>query len=119
MIYIVFLSYVFAPNFLELSETALFDLMAIVTPILPLLLIAAAISAQFSAAVADTSGSGGLLTELTRWRILSRTGYAVLVKVGLCLTSTLSVFEIIGYASRAFALDYALQAFFCRKRCIV
>ena len=109
----------FAPNTLELSETAIIDLMAIVTPILPLLLIAAAISAQFSAAVADTSGSGGLLTELTRWRISSRAGYAVLVIVGLCLTWTLSVFEIIGYASRAFALYYALQAFYRRKRCIV
>lgn len=77
MIYIVFLSYVFAPNTLELSVTAIIDLLAIVAPILPLLLIAAAISAQFSATVADTSGSGGLLTELTRGRISSRARYAI------------------------------------------
>lgn len=111
MIYVVFLSYVFAPNTLELSETAIIDLMVIVAPILPLLLIAAAISAQFSAAVADTSGSGGLLAELTLGRLSPRAGYAVLVLVGLVLTWTLSVFEIIGYASRAFALYYAIQAF--------
>lgn len=115
MIYIVFLSYVFAPNTLELSVTAIIDLLAIVAPILPLLLIAAAISAQFSATVADTSGSGGLLTELTRGRISSRARYAILVTVSLCLTWTLSVFEIIGYALRAFALYYALQAFIAAK----
>lgn len=35
--------------------------------------------------------------------------------VSLCLTWTLSVFEIIGYALRAFALYYALQAFIAAK----
>ena len=69
MIYILLLSYVFPAGTLILSETAIIDLMQVVAPILPLLLIAAAISAQFSAAVADTGGSGGLMTELTRGRI--------------------------------------------------
>jgi len=115
MIYIVFLSYLFAPGTIELSETAIIDLMAIVAPILPILLIAAALSAQFSAAVADTSGSGGLMTELTSGRISARGGYAILVGFGLVLTWALSVFEIISYASRAFAFYYALQAAIAAK----
>jgi len=115
MIYIIFLSYVFIPENLELSETAIIDLMAIVAPILPLLLIVAAISAQFSAAVADTGGSGGLIAELTKGRIPPRAGYAVLVTMGLTLTWAMSVFEIISYASRAFGFYYALQAFIAAK----
>ena len=36
--------------------------------------------------------------------------YAMLAVIGLVLTWTLNVFEIISYASRAFAIYYALQA---------
>jgi hypothetical protein len=68
------------------------------------------LSAQFSAAVADTGGSGGLIEELTRNRVTARQAYVLLVGVGLVLTWTLDVFEIISYASRAFAIYYALQA---------
>ncbi|MWD27908.1 hypothetical protein E0K89_010525 [Aquicoccus sp. SCR17] len=110
MVYILLLSYVFAQGTLKLSETAIIDLMEIVAPILPILLIFAAISAQFSAAVADTGGSGGLLAELTRRRLSPRGGYLLLTVVGLVLTWVASVFEIISYASRAFAAYYALQS---------
>ncbi|MBL4646442.1 MAG: hypothetical protein JKY99_08295, partial [Rhizobiales bacterium] len=37
-------------------------------------------------------------------------GYAILAAVGLVLTWTSGVFEIISYASRAFAVYYSLQA---------
>lgn len=110
MVYIGLLSYVFNSGQLELDETAIIGMMEIVAPILPVLLVAAALSAQFSAAVADTSGSGGLIAEMTRGRISQRQGYAVLVAFGLVLTWTANVFEIISYASRAFAFYYALQA---------
>lgn len=108
--YIGLLSFAFAPGTLDLHETAIIDLMQIVAPILPVLLVFAALSAQFSAAVADTGGSGGLLSELTGGRIPPRAGYAILVGIGLALTWGMSVFEIIGYASRAFALYYAIQS---------
>jgi hypothetical protein len=115
MIYIAILSYVFIPENLELSETAIIDLMVVVAPILPLLLIVAAISAQLSAAVADTGGSGGLIAELTKRRITPKASYGLLVGIGLILTWAMSVFEIISYASRAFAFYYALQAFIAAK----
>lgn len=115
MVYILLLSYAFDPGTMKLKETAIIDLMAVVAPILPLLLITAAISAQFSAAVADTGGSGGLINELTRGRISARVGYALVVTIGLVLTWAMSVFEIISYASRAFAIYYAIQAFIAAK----
>lgn len=110
MIYILLLSYAFDPIGLQLEETAIIDMMAVVSPVLPMLLVTAALSAQFSAAVADTSGSGGLIVELTRQRISARQAYAILVLLGLLMTWIFDVFQIISHASRAFALYYALQA---------
>ena len=110
VVYILLLAYVFAPDALDFSETAIIDMMEIVAPILPFLLIIAALSAQFSAAIADTSGAGGLVEELTAQRLQPRHAYAALVGVGLVLTWAADVFLIIAYASRAFALYYGLQA---------
>jgi hypothetical protein len=110
MVYILLLTFALPPSTDKLTETAIVDMMAVVAPVLPLLLVAAALSAQFSAALADTGGSGGLITELTGGRISARQGYVALVMAGLALTWSANVFEIIAYASRAFALYYALQA---------
>lgn len=110
MIYILLLAFAFEAHGQKLTETAIVDMMSIVAPILPALLVAAALAAQFSAAVADTSGSGGLILELTDNRVSERVGYAILTVIGLTLTWSANVFEIISYASRAFALYYMLQA---------
>ncbi|WP_439124539.1 hypothetical protein [Marivita sp.] len=110
LIYIVLLAYAFAPGTMSLDETSIIDMMQIVAPILPVLLVAAALSAQFSAAVADTSGSGGLIAEISNNRVPPRLAYTLLVGAGLFLTWSLNIFEIISYASRAFAAYYALQA---------
>ncbi len=110
IIYISLIAYMFAPNAFGFSETAIIDMMAIVSPILPALLIIAALSAQFSAALADTGGSGGLIAELTNNRISPKYAYLLLVFIGLILTWSADIFGIISYASRAFALYYAIQA---------
>lgn len=111
MSYILLLAYVFNRGELRLSETAIIDLVKVVAPILPTLLVAAALAAQFSAAVADTSGSGGLMEELTRGWMSRRGGYALLVAIGLALTWSANIFQIISYASKAFAAYYCIQAF--------
>lgn len=110
VVYVGLLAFAFTPDELPFGETAIVDLMGLVAPILPLLLVAAALSAQFSAAIADTGGAGGLFVELSGKRISARQAYAVLVGVGLVLTWTADLFEIIAYASRAFATYYAIQA---------
>lgn len=109
-VYILLLTYALEASVTALDETAIIDLLEIVAPVLPVLLIVAALSAQFSAAIADTSGSGGLLSEVTKGRISANATYALLVGLGLLLTWTANVFEIISYASRAFAIYYALQS---------
>ena len=108
--YILLLAFVFERDQLALTETAIVDMMHIVAPILPLLLVAAALAAQFSAAVADTSGAGGLIAELSGGKLTPRQAYALLTAIGLYLTWSADVFEIIAHASRAFAAYYAVQA---------
>ncbi|MCF6444289.1 hypothetical protein [Nereida sp. MMG025] len=110
VVYIVLLTYAFDAGSLSLDETAIIALMQVVAPILPLLLVVAALSAQFSAAIADTSGSGGLVYEMSNGRVPEKLAYALLVGIGIALTWTANIFEIISYASRAFALYYAIQS---------
>ncbi len=110
LIYIGLIAYLFTPDEAQLSETAIIDMMRIVAPILPALLVAAALAAQFSAAVADTGGAGGLVQELTGGKVTVRRAYALLVGAGVALTWASDIFSIIAYASRAFALYYAVQS---------
>jgi hypothetical protein len=116
--YIILLSMSFKSGSFPLTETAIIDLMTGVSVILGPLLIVAALAAQLSAAVADTSGAGGLLQELSGGRMGSRTGYLALAIVGLFLTWRANVFEIVSYASRAFAFYYAVQSALATARAI-
>lgn len=110
MIYVGLLTFSLPVDMADLSETAIIDITARVAMVLPPLLVAAAIAAQFSAAVADTAGAGGLIGELTGGRIRTHWAYAILTLAGLGLTWGADVFQIISYASRAFAAYYAIQS---------
>ena len=111
-IYILFvaLTTVLFNNIHQINEATVIDLCRIVAPVLPGLLIIAAIMSQFSAAVADTAGSGGLLSEATKKRITVNNSYLLISLIAVTLTWITNVFEIITIASKAFALYYALQA---------
>lgn len=110
LVYITLLTYSLRPSEQLLSETAIIDMMVVIAPILPGLLIAAALSAQLSAAIADTGGAGGLFSEASKGRITPKLGYVIVAAAGVAITVSSGVFEIISYASRAFAAYYALQA---------
>lgn len=108
--YILLMSYIFRPEDIPLEESAIIDMMAMVAPILPVLLIAAALAAQFSAAIADTGGCGGLVEEHSDKKLSARQTYLIVTLAGIALTWMSDIFTIISYASRAFAFYYALQA---------
>ena len=80
-----------------------------VAVVLPTLLVIAAIGSQFSAAVADNSGAGGLVADLTHHKLPMRYVYLLIMLVTVVLTWETNVNQIISYASRAFALFYMLQ----------
>jgi hypothetical protein len=89
--------------------TAIISMTAPVALVLPLLLSIAAIGSQFSAAVADSAGAGGLIEEVTHHKLPMRYVYLLILFVTVALTWETNVNEIISYASRAFALYYFLQ----------
>lgn len=111
VVYVILLTYSLPVPADEVSETEIIQLMGQVSVALPLLLVAAALAAQFSAAIADTGGAGGLLEEVSRKALSERQGYFLVCIVGLLLTWVADVFTIIVIASRAFAFYYAVQAY--------
>lgn len=110
-IYVVFLALVtvlFEPG-TGADVTAIIRMVGPVAAVLPALLVVAAVGSQFSAAVADASGAGGLIEEITGKRMPVRYTYLLILAVTLALTWQTDVTVIIAYASRAFALFYTLQ----------
>jgi hypothetical protein len=92
------------------NEAAIIDLMKHVSLILPFLLIIAAAFSQFSAAVADTLSGGGIIREESQKRLPARVGYALIAIGAGLLVWNVDIFEIVAYASRAFAFYYFTQA---------
>ncbi len=94
----------------RVDETAVIDLAARAAWILGPMLVLAAIMSQFSAAVADTVGAGGLVEEESGRRVPERKAYALVTGLGIVLVWSANLCEIIALASRAFALYYLLQS---------
>ena len=110
-IYLVFiaLATVLFRNDFGADVAAIIKMAAPVAVILPVLLTTAAIGSQFSAAVADSEGAGGLIEDVTGKRLPIRYAYLLIMIVTLTVTWETDVNVIIAYASRAFALYYFLQ----------
>ncbi|WP_019962463.1 hypothetical protein [Woodsholea maritima] len=92
------------------AETVIIERLGVLSPIVPALLIMAALASQSSAAVADLNGAGGLIYETSKKRISVAWGNLLTAGLALVLTWVADIFEIITYASKAFVLYYALQA---------
>jgi hypothetical protein len=110
-IYLVFvaLATVLLDALPAVTETGIISLSERVSFTLPILLVVGAAGSQFSAAVADTIGSGGLVEEATSGRVRRQVTYATVAGLAIALLWLSHIFAVISYASRAFALYYALQ----------
>ncbi len=93
----------------ESGVAAIVDMVRPVSFVLPLLITVGALASQSSAAVADAIGAGGLLNDITKGRIPVRYTYPWIATVSAIVTWETDVFSLIAFASRCFALYYALQ----------
>lgn len=111
VIYVIFISSTLTAfnNIHTLGETTVIDVCRTIAPVLPWLLIIAALMSQFSAAVADTIGSGGLLAEASRQKVSVNGSYLMITLIGVMLTWATDIYAIITIASKAFAVYYAIQ----------
>jgi hypothetical protein len=89
--------------------TAIVHLSGGIAPVLPALLTITAIGSQFSAAAADDAGCSGLLESFFRRLFAARWDYVFVSIAAVILTWLTNIYEIISFASRAFAFYYALQ----------
>ncbi len=92
------------------DETAIIEITSYVAPVLPYLLVLAALMSQLSAGIADTVGAGGLVVEESGGRIIERHAYPVLVAFSIALIWAFDIFQVISIASRTFAFYYMMQA---------
>ncbi len=92
------------------DETAIIGLARLISPVLPILLVVAAVMSQFSASVADTIGGGGLMSENTGKKLNNRRSYLIITFAAILLVWTADIFQLISIASRAFAFYYLLQS---------
>ncbi len=90
------------------TDTAIIDLSGKISRILPFSLVVAAVLSQFSAAIADTIGAGGLLNDL-KSKFPPRVIYLPILFGSLGLVWLTNVFQIVAIASRFFAFYYALE----------
>lgn len=111
VIYLIFLALVTVlfHEGLGSDVTAIITMVRPVAIVLPLMLSIAAIGSQFSAAVADSAGAGGLIEEISGRKLPIRYAYLLILVSTVALTWETNVNQIIAYASRAFALYYTLQ----------
>lgn len=111
VIYLIFvsLSMIVFNDIKSISETSIIDVCHIIAPVMPPLLIIAAVMSQFSAAIADTIGGGGLISETFNKFINTRQSYLLLSLIAIALTWLTNIYEIITIASKAFAIYYTLQ----------
>lgn len=109
LFYVILVSLGFQADHVSTRETAVIGMTRVISPLIPLMLMVGALASQFSAAVADTGGCGGMAEEVSHRRIRPSVAYLFVMAGGLVLTWTADVYQIISYASRAFALYYALQ----------
>jgi len=97
------------------------DVTGLAAIVLPFMLIGAALMSQFSAAVADTGGGGGLLSENSGNKLSTRVSYLGISICAILLVWAVDLIEIITLASRAFAFYYFLQTLlalnFCYRVC--
>jgi len=75
--------------------TAIIGMTKPVAVVLPLLLSIAAIGSQFSAAVADSAGAGGLIEDITHRKLSIRYAYLLILVVTVVLTWETNVNQII------------------------
>jgi len=110
-IYLLFigLASILLGDFGSISETGIIDLSGQVALVVPFLLVIGAVMAQFSAAVADTLASGGLVEAATYGHIKHRYVYVGVTSLAVALLWSSHILSIIAYASRAFAFYYAIQ----------
>jgi hypothetical protein len=92
-----------------LSEAARAPGVAGILDIVGLFVLVGAISSQLSAAVADSIGAAGLMSEVSRRKLSVKVAFVAASMLAIAVVWMTDPYQVIALSSRAFALYYALQ----------
>jgi len=92
------------------GETAIIDMLRPLGAAAAPMIIVAALASQFSAAVADMNGAGGLVAESSNGRIKVNLGDLITATIAIAIIWLANIYEIIAWASKAFVIYYGLQS---------
>lgn len=112
-IYILFLALltpVLEPASRAEGVAGIYDVMAMVAPLLGWFVLGGSVTSQLSAAIADSIGSGGLLMEVSRRRLSLPVAFLASSALAVTVVWLTDPFAVIALSSRAFAAFYAVQA---------
>lgn len=112
LVYLVFFALMIPlfPYFTSSADVAGFiEVIKRVSPWLPFLVTGGAVASQLSAAVADSIGASGLLSQTSHQHISPKQAYLLIGLVSCLIIWGTDVVSIVALASRAFAVFYALQ----------
>ena len=85
------------------------EVMGAVAPLLGIMVLVGSVSSQLSAAVADSIGAGGLISEVSRRRLSVKAAFVAACALAVAVVWLTDPFQVVAAASRAFAAYYALQ----------
>jgi hypothetical protein len=85
------------------------DVMDLAAPFMSILVLVGALASQLSAAIADSIGSAGLASEVSRRRLGVRGGFFASAALAVAVVWLTDPFQVVAVASRTFALYYAVQ----------
>lgn len=98
------------PYFTSTADVAGFiEVIGRVSPLLPIIVTIGAIASQMSAAVADSIGASGLISDTSHHRISPNHAYFIIGIIAILIVWHTDVVAIVTLASQAFALFYGLQ----------
>lgn len=109
LLFIVLLTPFLAPAARTPGVAGILDIMQLVAPLLGALVLVGAVASQLSAAVADSIGASGLLSEVFRRWLDTRKAFVVIGALATGVVWLTDPFEVVALASRAFAVYYAFQ----------
>ena len=111
-IYLAFLA-LLTPFLAQAARTpgvaGILDIMQGVAPFMAAFVLVGAVSSQLSAAVADSIGAGGLMSEVSRRKLGVHLAFMIASGLSIAVVWLTNPFQVIALSSRAFALFYALQ----------
>ncbi len=85
------------------------DVVKVLSPGLVAFVLIGAVTSQLSAAIADSIGAAGLATEISQNRLKTPAAYALASGLAVAVVWLTDPYQVIAWASRAFAVYYALQ----------